>query len=177
MTISGQTGSKREGQPAQDRVERSEREIAATREVITEDLRALGQKLTPEHIKSEAAGVAKAAVGAAREAVSDQVSRIEDKMRRASMQTREAAHQQVERAKQSPFALAGVGLLAGLGIGLLLPATQAEERALARPSRAIREQARGALEAGRDTAQRLRSGVEDAAREVKDVLQEGTSTT
>jgi len=177
MTIPGQTSRQREAQPAQERVERSEREIEATRAVITEDLRALGEKFTPEHVKSEAKGIAKAAVGAAQEAVSDSVNRVEDRLRRVSTQTREAAHQQVERAKRSPFALAGVGLLAGLGIGLLLPVTETEDRALARPSRAIREQARGALAAGRDTAQRLRSGVEDAAREVKEVLQEGTRTT
>jgi ElaB/YqjD/DUF883 family membrane-anchored ribosome-binding protein len=158
-------------------VERSEREIEATRSAITEDLRALGEKLTPEHIKEEAAGMAKAAVGAAREAVSDRVERVEDSLRRVSSQTREVAHQQVERAKRNPFALAGVGLLAGLGIGLLFPVTQAEDRALAGPSRAIREQARGTFAAGRDTARRLRSGVEDAAREVKDAWQEGTQTT
>jgi len=177
MTTPSQTSSQREGLPAQERVERSEREIEAKRAVITEDLRALGQKLTPEHLKSEAKDMARAAVGSAREAVSERVDRVEGKLRRASTQTREAAQHQLERARRNPFALAGVGLLAGLGIGLLMPATQAEHRALARPSRALREQTQEALTAGRDTAQRLRSGMEDAAREVKDVLQEGTRTT
>jgi len=174
MNISGQTGSQREGQPAQERVERSEREIEAKRAVITEDLRALGEKFTPEHLKSEAKDMAKAAVGSAREAVSERVERVEGKLRRASTQTRQAAQHQVERARQNPFALAGVGLLTGLGIGLLIPATQAEARVLARPSRVLREQTRGAMAAGRDTAQRLRSGVEEAARDVKEALQEGT---
>jgi len=155
-------------------VERSEREIEAKRAVITEDLRALGEKLTPEHIKSEAKDMARAAVGSAREVVSEHVERVGGKLRRASTQTREAAQHQVERARRNPFALTGVGLLTGLGIGLLIPPTQAEARLLARPSRALREQTRGAMAAGRDTAQRLRSGVEDAARDVKEALQEGT---
>jgi len=174
MTIIGQRGSQREAQPAQQRVERSEREIEATRAAISDDLQALGEKFTPEHLKREAAGMAKAAMGSAREAVSEGVERAEGKLRRVSNQTKEAAHQQVERAKRSPFALTGVGLLAGLAIGLLLPMSEAEDRALARP---IREQTRGAIKAGRDTAMRLRDGVEEAAREVKDSLQEGTRTT
>lgn len=169
MTTIGQIGSQREAQPAQQRVERSEREIEATRAAISDDLQALGEKFTPEHLKREAAGMAKAAVGSAREAVSERVERVEGKLR----QTRQAAQQQVERAKRNPFALTGIGLLAGLGIGLLFPVTEAEDRALAKP---LREQTRGAIKAGRDTAMRMREGVEEAAREVKETLQEGPRT-
>jgi len=164
----------RESKQAQERVERSQREIEATRAAITEDLQALGEKVKPEHLKQEAADMARAAVGSAREAISEGVGRVEDTLRRVSTQTREAAQEQVE---QHPFALAGVGLLAGLGIGLLFPVTGVEDRALARPTRAIREHTRGAIKAGRSTATRLREGVEEAAREVKETLQQDTQTT
>jgi len=159
-------------------VERSERDIESTRSAITEDLRALGEKLTPGHLKNEATGMAKAAVGSARETVSESVDRVGGKLRQVSAQTLEVAQDQMERAKRNPLALAGVGLLAGLSIGLLLPVTGAEGRALARPSRALREQTQGTLAAGRDTARRLRDGIGDAAREVKEAFQEeGTQRT
>jgi len=177
MTTSSQTESRREGPSNQDRIQRAEREIESARSAITEDLRALGEKVTPENLKHEASDMARAAMGSAREAISERVERVEGRLRRVSTQTIEAAQHQVERAKQNPLALVGVGLLAGLGIGLLVPVSEAEDRVIARSTRGIREQARGAMEAGRDTARRLRDGAQDAAREAKEVLQEGTRTT
>jgi len=172
MNKFGQTDKQGGGQT----IERAEREIEATRSVITEDLHALGEKFTPEHLKNEVSDAARAVVGSARHAVGDKVSKVENRARRASSQAVTAIREQADKAKRNPFALAGVGLLAGLGIGLLLPVSQAEAHALAKPTRVIREQARDALTEGKESARRLREGAQDAAAEVKEALQEGSES-
>ncbi len=143
MNTTGETKGRREAQPERERIERAERGIESARSAITDDLHALGEKFTPEHLKGEAKELARSAVGSAREAVSHGVQH-----------TIELAHQQADRAKQNPLALFGAALLAGLGIGLLLPASDSGSRA----SKVTR---------------RLRESVQGAASEVKGALQEG----
>jgi len=175
MTI--ESTSRREGRPSEQQPpERIERDIEVTRSAITEDLRALGQKFTPEHLKSEAYDAARNVAGAAREAVSDKVEQVEGKIRHVSSSSMRAIKRQAERAQRNPLATAGGALILGLGIGLLLPVSQAETRALAQPSRRVREQARQLFDEGRTTARRVREGLEETAMDMKDAVREDLNT-
>jgi len=167
MTI--ESSNRREGRSSEQQPpERIEHDIEVTRSAITEDLRALGEKFTPEHLKSEAYDAARNVAGAAREAVSDKIEQVEGKIRHVSSTSVRAIKRQAERAQRNPLATAGGALLVGFGIGLLLPVSQAEARALSEPGRRVRE----VFEQGRMTAQRVREGLEETAMDMKDAVRE-----
>jgi len=149
-----------------------EREIDVTRSAIRDDLRSLGEKISPEHLKEEAVGVIKGAASSARESVSQGIERAEARVQQASTRSLRRIKIQAQRARETPLALAGGGLILGLGIGLLMPVTQPESRLLGSAPLRVREQAREVLQEGREAAERLREGAREAASDAKEAFQE-----
>lgn len=155
-----------------DKPERIERDIESTRSVIKDDLRALGEKLSPEHLKDEAVDVVKHTVGSAREAIMEPLGQVGERVQRASEYSKDRLRSGARRLQGNPLALAGSGIVVGLGIGLLLPRTYAESRMLAKPARQARTQARELLDEGREAARRVRGELGEASNEVKDALKD-----
>ncbi len=165
----GQTGTNLTGAAPPERIER---DIESTRSVIREDLRALGEKLSPEHLKHEAMEAVKHTAGSARDAIMQPLGQVGDRVQRASEYSRDRLREGTRRLKGNPLALAGSGIIIGLGIGVLLPRSEAETRLLAKPARKARVQARELLDEGRETARKVRGELEDATTEVKQALRD-----
>jgi len=160
MTIQNDTGGKAEGRSEQSPAN-LETQIRATRSAISEDLRALGEKVSPAHLKEEAYETVRGVAHSARESAS---RRIGEQARRAQ--------EQVQRARDNPLFTAGCALMLGFGLGLILPVSQAEARALAGPVSKVREQTRGILDEGQQAARRLRDGARETTEQVKQAVQE-----
>jgi len=160
MTSQNDIGSRAEARSEQSPAN-LETQIRATRSAISEDLQALGEKISPAHLKEEALDAVRGVAHSARESAS----------RRIGEQTRRA-HEQVQKARDNPLFTAGCALMFGFGLGLILPVSQAEARALASPMSKVREQTRGILEEGQQAARRLRDGALETTEQVKQAVQE-----
>ncbi len=151
------------GKTSEKRTEQVEREIGETRTAIKEDLRALGEKVSPGHLKEEAVQAMRGKAATTRDAVGH---RVGDLTRAA----RDRLQSGATSLKSNPLALVGGALVVGLALGLALPTTEREARMLAEPAKKARAQAREILKEGRETTRRVREELQEAGSEAKEAL-------
>ena len=152
-----------QGDTHEQRSEQIERDIEATRAGIKEDLRALGEKVSPGRLKQDAVQAVKDRSVRARDAVVDRV----DEIGRGSWHRLQAG---ATKLRENPLAFAGGALVVGLGLGLALPTTEGEARLFAKPARKARAQAREILQEGRETTRRVRDEFQEDGAEAKAAL-------
>jgi hypothetical protein len=106
--------------PSQKNPEQIEAEIEQTRQAISERLNAIGEKLSPEHIKEEARDL----IGEAKEAAVDKLREVKESALESVSETVQEVGDRARRAGAATYDYARsnaipLGLI-GLGVGLLI---------------------------------------------------------
>jgi ElaB/YqjD/DUF883 family membrane-anchored ribosome-binding protein len=193
-------------------LENAEAGTEQTRGRIGDDLRALGEKLTPENIKQEVKTEAKQAIAQAKDTAKEGVTRagratasfaksnavplaligaglgwlfVSRRQRRApefegaeyderpelaeraEWRVRRASQRSREFAEDNPLAVGAMAVAAGVGVGLLLPATRKEAELMGSARDRLVDEAR-------ETAREIGQKARETAQELKQTVSEPT---
>lgn len=113
----------------------------------------------------------------AKDASRENYDKAKDFSRRKWGETREGAHRARvglgDRVERNPLVAAGIGILGGLTLGLLLPRTQRENRAMGKYRDGLYDQATAAARAAKDASGEEFRGIADQAKnQAKDLGQQ-----
>jgi hypothetical protein len=174
-----------------ERPEQLEADIDRTRSAIAQDLRELGEKFSPEHLKEGIKETARAAGETAKELASAGVHHVGERVSRASHEARDWA-----RDQSGPLSLvgmglgwmavnsrrgsllqsdraaewAGVALIAGIALGFWLPQSSTEQRLAERTRGRARSEVHEVVREGRATLERLGEGAREAMTAARETV-------
>lgn len=148
---------------ARDLAQRARERVGSVADTAREQVSALAQRA------GHGVDVARTRVTETASHLSDQAAALRhearERMQRAQLRTRDFAD-------ENPLAVGAIAVAAGVGIGLLLPATQPENRLMGQTRDRLVGDARDLLREVRDTGGRVGETARDAAREVRSAATE-----
>jgi ElaB/YqjD/DUF883 family membrane-anchored ribosome-binding protein len=119
----------------------------------------------------ERVGALAESVDAARVRVTDGAVQLGQHASELSHEARERLHRAQLRtrdfAEENPLAVGAIAIAAGVGVGLLLPATQPENRLMGDTRDRLVGDARGLLQEARETGSRVGQSAREAAQELR----------
>lgn len=163
-----------EGQSALERGKERVGDMASRGKEQVEDLASRGRERAGE-IASRAKEGAREVRGRLQERASALGHRVSDFGHDARVRFERAQHRTRDFAHENPFALAGLAIAAGVGIGLALPASTTEKRLLGPTRGRLMSEARGYLGEARETASRTAQAAREAVDEVKSSISQPTA--
>lgn len=160
--------------------EQIRRDIERTRSELSDDVNALGDKVSPGSIARRQVGRVRGAATAVKDSVMGTASDAADQTQHAASTVgdtvSEAPSMVAERAKGSPVAAGLIAFGLGLLASSLIPASRTEQRA----AQAVKETAEPLVQeltdAAKETAQHLQEPAQQALEEVRSTASEAVDT-
>ena len=145
-------------------------QIEQQRNALSQDLDALGDKVSPRRIADRQRDAMRSRVQSAKTTIMGTASDIGDKANPAAM-----VHSGQEKTKQqvagAPLAAGAMAFAAGLVVAVLLPETRREQALAENVQPMVEDMASTVSDAAQQGAQHLKPAAQDAAEAVKDQAQ------